>query len=270
MIFGTGVVPIELARAYISSMDTTTKFSIVLRKIFSSPLLGWWSCVIGVTVVLYWRRPDAFYNPQLWAEDGSRFFSSAFSRESRSLFFPYAGYFHILARLIAWIGSWLPVRYVPQWYTFASWVFLVCILGYIFSARFTWHWSTKFLMGLALVVTTVDNEVFFNLSNWATLSSFFWLLLSVSNEPQFKRQRLFDILLMILTGLNSPFAICLWPLFLLRWGISRTSHNVSLFGTSLIVAILQVWNMSARINDGGVFPEITPVFADAAIYRFGF
>ena len=243
---------------------------VTLRRVFSPVLLSFLVCSILVTVILYWRHPDAFYNPQLWAEDGTRFFSNAFLQGSQSLVMPFAGYFHTLARFVAWLVSWLPADEAPRWYALASWALLICIIAYVFSARLPFGLGTKLLLGLALVATTVDNEVFFNLANWATLTSLFWLLLSISSEPHSRLQWLFDVLLLVLTGLNSPFAVCLWLLFLLRWYMRRTRPSLSLLVLSLAVAAIQFWNMPARINAGNALPVWNEVFIDAVLYRFGF
>jgi len=253
-----------------SSVPAKPSLSIKLRTLSSSSLMWCFACVVAVTAILYWRRPDAFYNPQFWAEDGSRFFTGAFFIGARSLVIPLAGFFHTLARLVAWIGSWIPVRYAPHWYGAASWALLVSMISYIFSARFSLSNRQKLLLGLALVATTADNEVFFNLANWATITSLFWLLLAASNEPQSQRQALFDIAVLILAGLNSPFVICLWPTFLLRWWVRRTAHNGRLLALSLAVAVIQVWNMPTRITAGGIFPQLSSSFVDVLICRFGF
>ena len=67
----------------------------------SATIFYWLACVSTITTILYWRRPDAFYNPQLWAEDGSRFFSNPFFFGAQTLWMPFAGYYHTLARLVA-------------------------------------------------------------------------------------------------------------------------------------------------------------------------
>src|SRR5262245_13404602 len=82
----------------------------------SATVFYWLACVSTITTILYWRRPDAFYNPQLWAEDGSRFFSNPFFFGAQTLWMPFAGYYHTLARLVALIGYQLPIRFAPHWY----------------------------------------------------------------------------------------------------------------------------------------------------------
>jgi hypothetical protein len=222
-----------------------------------------------VTAILYWRRPDAFYNPQLWAEDGNIFFTDAFFTGARSFSMPFGGYYHTLARAAALIGSWIPVRYVPHWYVFASWLLLVLVVGYIFSARFPFGRGQKFLLGLALVGTTANGEVFFNLANWAAISGLIWLLLAMSNEPWSRRQSTFDGVLLVMAGLSSPFVVCFWLAFLMRWWVRRTTHSYRLLLLSLLVALIQVWHMPARMTDS-VLPTISLLFLDGLIYRFGF
>ena len=165
----------------------------------------------------------------------------------------------------------MPVGYIPRFYGFASWLLLVFIIGYIFSARFSFGNGLKFLLGLSLVATTAHNEVFFNLANWAFITSLIWLLLSISNEPRSLRDSFFDIVLLILAGLNSPFVICLWPIFLLRWYARRTPHSVGLLVISLTVAVIQVWNMPPRvIEEGSLLLKPGRLLVDVLIYRFGF
>ena len=51
--------------------------------------------LIGVAAALFFRRPDAFLNPQFWAEDGTVFFKSNFYN-APSFFTPSAGYLHFI------------------------------------------------------------------------------------------------------------------------------------------------------------------------------
>jgi len=247
------------------------KFSPLTDSRFSQQrVYGWLACVALTTGVLYWRRPDAFYNPQLWAEDGSRFFTEAFGWGAKTFFLPYAGYFHLMARGVAWIGIWLPTQYTPHWYYFAAWLLLIIIITYIFSARFEFTLWQRFGLGLALVVNAADNEVFFNIANWATLGTLFWLLLANAPEPQTQRQTVFELVLLGVTGLNSPFVICLWLLFLWRWRLRRTAHSRNLFVLSLLIAALQIWHMPTRLarDSGEVAWSLQHL--DAVLYRFGY
>jgi hypothetical protein len=216
-----------------------------------------------------WHRPNAFYNPQLWAEDGTIFFMGALTQHAPLINLPYAGYHHVLAHFVAYLGLVIPIRYAPHWYTFSAWLLLVALVTYIFSKRLGLpHWQ-RLLLSWALVGVPVNNEIYFNVANWAFIAELFWLLLAVMREPHTPRQALLDSAVLVLTGLNTPFAICLWPIFWLRWALRRTQHGWRLGLLSLIVAGLQIFNMGGRLSGGGEATwSLSPRFIDAVIYRF--
>ena len=202
-----------------------------------------------VSLALVWRRPDVVVNPQFWAEDGLVFFMQASEQGINSLWLPYAGYFHGGARAVAWAASYLPVQYAPHAYALASWLLLVLLVLYIFSTRLSLRTHEKFIVSLALVCTTTSNEVFFNLANWATLTALWLIVLSVIEEPRHSRDAVIDGVVLVAAGVSTPFSICLWVLFLLRWWVRRTVHSGALLAISLGVAALQVSNMGARIAE---------------------
>lgn len=231
----------------------------------------WWAlCVVALTAILYWRRPDAFYNPQLWAEDGSFFLTQAQFSGGRSVFLPYAGYYHLLARLVAWAGLAVPNKYIPHWYSFAAWLALVGLVTYLFSPRFSLAPARKFLLGLALVATPIDNEIFFNIASWPFVLGPVWCLLAITDEATTWQQGVFDIGLLVVSGLNTPFALCFWPLFGLRWLARRTPPNLGLFIASLGIALVQFSNTPTRIQAEGAWPAVGPMVIDELAYRFGY
>ncbi|NLG28276.1 MAG: hypothetical protein GX557_10220 [Chloroflexi bacterium] len=227
-------------------------------------------CLALVTAILYWRRPDAFYNPQLWAEDGSRFFTGVNFHGLETLVTPYAGYYHTYARLVALAGALVPYRLIPHFYGVCSYCVIALTVCYVFSRRLSAASGVRLAMGLAVVATTVGNEVFLNLANAGFLLALAWLLLAIADEPVRRSQAALDLALLALVGLSSPFAVCLWPLFGLRYITRRTRHSALLLAASLVVALVQVWNMPTRVPTGTAVPPWTPLYADALISRFGY
>ncbi len=68
--------------------------------------------------ILGFRIVDRLADPQFWAEDGVIFFQQALERGAlAAIFVPYAGYLHVLPRLIAAVGTLFPVLWVPALYT---------------------------------------------------------------------------------------------------------------------------------------------------------
>ena len=72
----------------------------------------WFACC----AVLYARRPDALTLPQLYAEDGVIFFREALLSGFAAMPSAYAGYHHLLPRLIALLALPAPAALQPAIY----------------------------------------------------------------------------------------------------------------------------------------------------------
>ncbi|HQZ53302.1 MAG TPA: hypothetical protein PLG23_07540 [Thermoflexales bacterium] len=210
-------------------------------------LLAFLACIAAMTAVLYWRRPDAFYNPQLWGEDGNLLVTGMQFRGLGGLLIPYAGYYHTVPKLAALLANTAAPVDVPRAYAFASWLLLIAIVGLLFTPRLRLPNGVKLAMGLALVMTPASNEVFFNLANWPFIIGLVWLLLAIADAPGSPVARVFDVVCLTLAGLSSPFSIVLWPLFVARYLRERSRFNLTLLGLAGATAIVQVWNMPARV-----------------------
>jgi hypothetical protein len=80
-------------------------------------------CMLAFIVVfalLACKTPDALFRAQFWAEDGSIFFQQQFGHSTPLLFTSYAGYLHVIPRLIAWVATAFPYRYAPLIYNFSA------------------------------------------------------------------------------------------------------------------------------------------------------
>jgi len=76
-----------------------------------------WAFGVAIFLLLWMRRPDCLLNAQFWAEDGGLFFRDQMLYGfAKALVRPYAGYIHVIPRLIAGVAAWLPVRWVPLAY----------------------------------------------------------------------------------------------------------------------------------------------------------
>src|SRR5258705_12552214 len=67
-----------------------------------------------IFLLLVLRRPDAVTNPQFWAEDGVIFFFGQIAHTGLgALVVPYAGYLHIVPRLVAAFAALFPGSSTP-------------------------------------------------------------------------------------------------------------------------------------------------------------
>ena len=86
-------------------------------------------------VVIFYRRPDSFYNSQFWGEEGTVFYEEAYHFGFNSLFNTCAGYFHLFPRLIANLAISFNIQlYVIPFIFCFSWLFIFfCLLVYIWK-----------------------------------------------------------------------------------------------------------------------------------------
>ncbi|MEO5572479.1 MAG: hypothetical protein ABIT08_07190, partial [Bacteroidia bacterium] len=71
-----------------------------MKKVLNIRISFFSSLFLSLSAV-YFRRPDAFTNPQFWAEEGKYFFADAYHSGFSSLFNTCNGYFQLFPRLVA-------------------------------------------------------------------------------------------------------------------------------------------------------------------------
>jgi hypothetical protein len=160
----------------------------------------------------------------LWAEDGQIFLGGAANDSfPRVLFQPYAGYLHVLPRLIAEVVTVLPVGW---------WAAAVCLAAaavraalaltvFIASAGHSRNPAVRLLLAAAIVVLPVGNlETINNLANlhWYIPIAALWLLLS---RPRTRVGNVLVAVALFLLVLSSPLSLLLVPIALLRFVLDR-------------------------------------------------
>src|SRR5262245_6238595 len=111
-----------------------------------APWIGM-ALVLGIVFV---RKPDAFLNPQLWAEDGSIFFAQQVVLGARAHLVPYAGTFNEVPRLVASAAALLPHLYAPVVYNLAALVVLLALVFKLYSPRLGLSCPLPFALTVAL------------------------------------------------------------------------------------------------------------------------
>src|SRR5260370_124194 len=82
---------------------------------------GWiFSSFAACALALFLKSPDAFLNPQFWAEDGAIFYAQQYGKLWPQISTPYAGYLHFIPRLFAWLLSPIPPLYLPLSYNLSA------------------------------------------------------------------------------------------------------------------------------------------------------
>jgi len=209
-----------------------------------------WGWVIACAVLLALRKPWALHTPQFWAEDGSIFMVQDEQMGLRAFLQPYNGYLHLLPRLIAWCASHTAdVAWWPAIYNGFAYLTQVALFARLASPRVQLPAKIGLMLAFVLVVGT--GEVLINVTNLQWAAAFFLILQLFTTRPTTTAQRVGDLAILLLVGLNGPFAIVLIPLF--AWRAWRQRHLDSTLALGLMSACalvqgLLVWRAGLSIN----------------------
>ena len=174
----------------------------------------WW-LVVACAVLLALRKPWALHTPQLWAEDGSIFLTQDEQMGIRAWWEPYNGYLHLLPRWIAWIASHTAdPAWWPAIYNGLAFVVTIALFARLASPRV--ELPAKPWLMLAFVLVVGSGEVLINVTNLQWVTAFFLLLQLFTRAADTTTQRITDLAIVVVVGLNGPFALLFLPLFAWR------------------------------------------------------
>jgi hypothetical protein len=202
------------------------------------------TCVLLACVaILFFRKPDAFTRPQLWAEDGVVFFSDARNEGWRSLLKPYRGSLYLTQRLVSLAGNWVPVRYVPHFYNLAALLATLGVVTFVLCSRTSFR--SKALLGVAVVAAPHVGEVFMNLTNIAWILALATVIFMVSEDAKTIRLALIEGALLTVLCLTGPFVLMFAPFFVLRAILRRSPYSGMMGAIAVVCSGIALVNLRA-------------------------
>jgi hypothetical protein len=187
-------------------------------------VLGAWQHAViflFTCAVLVSRRPDTLLNPQFCVEDGHVFFADAYNYGWwTALFRSYEGYYHVFPRLGASLSLLVPLTMAPLVLNLIAIVIQALPVSLLLSSRSSAWGSLRFrgfLAGIYLVLpNTREMSIGINNTQWFLALCAFLLLVAIA--PKGIAGRIFDLSILLLSGLTGPFSIFLFPIALfLAW-----------------------------------------------------
>jgi hypothetical protein len=210
---------------------------------------GLWRCVVLVAcaAIVVWRKWDVASDPQLWAEDGNVFYLEAHVSGLAAFVHPYAGYLHLLPRLIAWVAVTFDPCWTPAVFVYGSFAITLATAARVLSPRL--QLPGTFGLALAIVAVPHTGEVFLNPTNLQWITALALVALVITDDPASKGEWGADIVTAIVAGLTGPFSVLLAPFFVLRALTRRTRASWIIAGCVLTVAAIQGWEVATHLAD---------------------
>jgi hypothetical protein len=164
------------------------------------------------------RRPDAFTNPQFWAEDGTVFFTEQQRLGWKAVVEPYAGYLHFLPRLVAGFADFFPIVHAPLIYNLAAHLILAVCMAWISLPAFR-HLirsdARRAFLALLFAASPIAGTGFHNITNiqWPLL---LWAFLVALQPVEGRAARIALLLSYAITVMTAVCAVLFAPIWLLR------------------------------------------------------
>ncbi|SAK74605.1 hypothetical protein AWB80_04247 [Caballeronia pedi] len=169
-----------------------------------------------VVVLLLYRMPERLQQGYLWAEDATVFIGQAYKFGAHSILMPYAGYLHVIPRLVAFtyraLGADPQGIAIAFAWTCALLTASVCSYLYAIAVRYVPR-PAAFVIALAPVLLPHTGESWLNLTNlqWTLGPLLMVMLLDTLGREHSDHlfARCFIVLVLAFTG---PFSAILVPL----------------------------------------------------------
>ena len=222
--------------------------------------------------IIFLRKPDAFLNPQFWAEDGKTFFAQMYNYGPSSIFKLSSGYHNLYPRIIASLADLLkvPLEILPAFYNYGWLLAFFITFAYIWF-RLDLSANEKFLFSITLTLIPISTAGFVSLTNSQWLLALTLVLIPVAKHPKNTTQYIIDYMLIFIAGLSSLCCLLFIPLFLFNALKTRNKHNYCLFFILLIVSIIQAasFSGSARMQHiGGGLNFLNPYLVDVLCKQY--
>lgn len=201
---------------------------------------------------------DAF--DTIWAEDGSIFLAGAYQSSPLAILLtPYAGYAHVVPRLIAPLAAVFPPAAAAGILTVSAIAVVtgVAVLAYKATKATITNSTFRFFFAMFIVMQPVADEVLGSLANlqWYLLFGAFTVLLWTSLTGS---ATVIGLLVCFLSATSSPFGITLIPIAILRILVLR-HRRAWLAPIALVLGVAIQISVMLIAPTRPIAPETSPI-----------
>lgn len=230
-------------------------------KNFITPF-GWPLPLIFFSVtILYFRRPDAFLLPQLWAEDGLHWMVPALNSPFSSIFDPYAGSLQLAMMLAGLIASFLPLVFTPTIFLIFAISAKVLPVVVAHSKRFRTVFKNRALLwALTIFYLLQPNmwEIHANLTNINWHLALLAFLVLAAPDVRSRAWKWFDRLALFIACLTGPFALFLLPISIIIYLQKKTKSSIEKLIIVSVCASIQLVTLFGMKNAGSL--DLSAIF----------
>jgi len=205
-------------------------------------------------LVIVLRGPSTVLHPQLWAEDGAVFYHDAYmSGWLAPLGHAQVGYLQTLSRAVADVGLLVPLREVPLLFMVVGLIVQILPAVVIASRRYAAlipDYRVRLLLAAIYLLLPNTSAIDANLTN-AQWHLGLLALLVVLATPATHGWQIFDVAVVLLSGLTGPFALSLIVVIALYYWRRRQTWTLILGMVTVVCALIQLGTLLTSPRPGG-------------------
>jgi hypothetical protein len=217
--------------------------------------------------LLFLRGVPRLRDTAFFAEDGQIFLSQAHNGGVAAFVKPYAGYLHLIPRMVAAVLEPFPVTAAPVLYAVAALLVHVVMLTPALSARLEWIIPGQMLRAVLFALLCLMPplwEVLGNIANLIFVGGISLLLLMLSDDPRSGSGRAGELAAVAALGLSGPLIVFFVPWFVWRWRRTRSRHSRAVVAVGVAAALVQgaILLFSDRQTVGGSLTFLPRVWVE--------
>ncbi len=219
--------------------------------------------------LLFLRGIPRLWHAALHHEDGQIFLSQAHNDGVAAFVEPYAGYLHLIPRIIAAVLEPFPVTAAPVLYAVAALLVHVAMLTPALSARLDWIIPGQMLRAVLFALLCLMPplwEVLGNIANLIFVGGISLLLLMLSDDPRSGVGRVGELAAVAALGLSGPLIVFFVPWFIWRWRRTRSRHSLVVVGVAVAAALVQSVIFLLSPREVPRVPPVPPVSVGSLVY----
>jgi len=193
---------------------------------------------IIVLMILFYRRSDAFTNPQFWAEGGSLIFQQWESFHFNSLFIIYAGYHMASARIVGAIIGLFHINYlyIPTAYTLSAFLVTFLVAVGLWYSALRLNIRHRILYATTFLLIPVGNELFMDEASLQWITGIYLVnYLFVWDNKVNEKYYFLTLILLFICATSGPYSAILSPLLVFMIFINRKDTTIKRLIPLLVV-----------------------------------
>jgi hypothetical protein len=188
-----------------------------------------WSIFLAVSVlILFLRSPGLLLGAEFLSEDGQTFFlGTYFGSPLDVILRSYAGYIHLVPRLVAYGERAVPIALAPLVSNLVSLLIISAVAAFIASNRLTRaapHRGFRYLLALLLLLLPAQTDLYGRIQNAQWFLGLFMVCVLLAEDPRSRLATIAERISLLLAALSGPFGLLLSPLFVWR-ALRERSRN---------------------------------------------